>query len=169
MRWCRYEESIACRCTGRRKCGICRGCAGVHCKCIECWCRTCTERERQRQAKEENERKKREYELECAAEQERLLEEARLRMVTHNFQQASGVERTSSEEEVMNNADWRSSNPYRRLGLNFGASLADIKRNYYKLALMYHPDRRPGDEAAEAFVAVRQAYEELAVAHGADP
>jgi hypothetical protein len=83
--------------------------------------------------------------------------------------------RSLSEEEVLNNADWRSPNPYVRLGLGFGATLGEIKRNYHRLALTYHPDRRrgvgqaEGGEAVEAFVAVRQAYEELALAHGAEP
>ena len=33
-----FEESQSCKCKGRRKCQLCRGCTGVHCKCQSCWC-----------------------------------------------------------------------------------------------------------------------------------
>ena len=37
---------------------------------------------------------------------------------------------------------------YEVLGVQKGASADDIKKSYRKLAMKYHPDRNPGDEAA---------------------
>ena len=39
--------------------------------------------------------------------------------------------------------------PYRTLDVSKDASDAEIKRAYRKLARQYHPDRNPGDAAAE--------------------
>jgi molecular chaperone DnaJ len=51
---------------------------------------------------------------------------------------------------------------YAVLGLQHGASLADIKRAYRRLARRYHPGVNPGDRAAEAlFHCISEAYETL--------
>lgn len=51
---------------------------------------------------------------------------------------------------------------YEVLGLNKGASDADIKKSYRKLAKKYHPDLNPGNKEAEAkFKEVNEAYEVL--------
>ena len=51
---------------------------------------------------------------------------------------------------------------YDLLGLNRSASEADIKNAYRQMAKQYHPDRNPGDKAAEArFKEVNEAYEVL--------
>ncbi|MEZ4410816.1 MAG: molecular chaperone DnaJ [Polyangiales bacterium] len=51
---------------------------------------------------------------------------------------------------------------YDLLGVSRGASPEDIKQAYRKLALKYHPDRNPGDAAAEArFKEVSEAYHTL--------
>ena len=51
---------------------------------------------------------------------------------------------------------------YETLGLQRGASAQDIKGAYRKLAMQYHPDRNPGDEAAEhRFKEINEAYEVL--------
>jgi molecular chaperone DnaJ len=51
---------------------------------------------------------------------------------------------------------------YSTLGLRPGASAADIKRAYRRLARRYHPGINPGDRAAEAmFRKVSEAYETL--------
>ena len=42
-----------------------------------------------------------------------------------------------------------SEDPYRTLDVSKDASDAEIKRAYRKLARQYHPDRNPGDAAAE--------------------
>lgn len=49
--------------------------------------------------------------------------------------------------------------PYRTLGLAPGAPQEDVKRAYRKLASQLHPDRKPGDRAAEErFKEVNRAY-----------
>src|SRR5262245_42939904 len=51
---------------------------------------------------------------------------------------------------------------YEVLGLAKGASEADIKKAYRKLARQYHPDRNPGDKSAEArFKEVQEAHDVL--------
>lgn len=51
---------------------------------------------------------------------------------------------------------------YGLLGLQPGATPADIKRAYRRLARRYHPDINPGDRAAEAmYVRISEAYETL--------
>jgi DnaJ-class molecular chaperone len=48
---------------------------------------------------------------------------------------------------------------YQVLGVARGASLADIKKAYRKLARKHHPDLNPGDKAAEArFKDIQEAY-----------
>ncbi len=51
---------------------------------------------------------------------------------------------------------------YDTLGVKRGASEDEIKKAYRKLARQYHPDRNPGDKAAEArFKEIQQAYDVL--------
>src|SRR5690349_19394863 len=51
---------------------------------------------------------------------------------------------------------------YEVLGLEKGASEDDIKKAYRKLAVKYHPDKNPGDKAAEEkFKELGEAYEVL--------
>src|SRR4051812_13136220 len=52
--------------------------------------------------------------------------------------------------------------PYKTLGVDKKASAEDIKKAYRKLARQYHPDRNPGDDAAEErFKDIQQAYDVL--------
>eukprot|EP01059_Diplonema_ambulator_P002223 TRINITY_DN11879_c0_g1_i1.p1 TRINITY_DN11879_c0_g1~~TRINITY_DN11879_c0_g1_i1.p1 ORF type:complete len:293 (+),score=31.39 TRINITY_DN11879_c0_g1_i1:149-1027(+) len=50
---------------------------------------------------------------------------------------------------------------YAVLGLDIGASQADIKKAYHKLALKYHPDRAGEKADAEKFKVISEAYEVL--------
>jgi curved DNA-binding protein CbpA len=55
-------------------------------------------------------------------------------------------------------------NPYARLGLAPGASLADVKRAYRRLALHFHPDHA-GPGSLPTFMAVKTAYEWIVAHH----
>lgn len=55
---------------------------------------------------------------------------------------------------------------YEVLGVSRSANAEDIKKNYRKLALQYHPDRNPGDHAAEE--KFKEAAEAYAVLSDAD-
>lgn len=52
---------------------------------------------------------------------------------------------------------------YATLGVKRTSTLEEIRRNYRKLAIKYHPDRNPGNASAEAqFKDISQAYDVLA-------
>lgn len=58
----------------------------------------------------------------------------------------------------------RHSKDYDALELPMGASKVDVKKAYRRLAMMWHPDKHPGEgaEAAkEKFQAIQKAYDSL--------
>lgn len=59
----------------------------------------------------------------------------------------------------MTGQDWMEKDFYATLGVDKSADASDIKKAYRKLAKKYHPDRNPGDTAAEAkFKEIGEAY-----------
>lgn len=63
---------------------------------------------------------------------------------------------------LLNIATVMSQNFYEILEINREASEAEIKRQFRKLSLKYHPDKNPGnEESAETFKKINRAYEVL--------
>ncbi|MBI4607683.1 MAG: J domain-containing protein [Candidatus Rokubacteria bacterium] len=59
----------------------------------------------------------------------------------------------------MSSRRWPRKDYYQLLGVGTGAAEEEIKRAYRRLALQYHPDRNPGDRAAEErFKELSEAY-----------
>eukprot|EP00968_Pinguiococcus_pyrenoidosus_P017843 scaffold1804_cov263-Pinguiococcus_pyrenoidosus.AAC.24 len=56
---------------------------------------------------------------------------------------------------------WKSNDPYRRLQLTSDATAKDIRDRFKELARQWHPDKCRAPEAAEAFHAIREAYDVL--------
>lgn len=62
----------------------------------------------------------------------------------------------------MNNSEWANKNYYADLGVSSSASEDEIKKAYRKLARENHPDKNPGDKAAEdRFKKAAEAYDVL--------
>ncbi|MDO5495281.1 MAG: DnaJ C-terminal domain-containing protein [bacterium] len=62
----------------------------------------------------------------------------------------------------MTSPDWLDKDFYKTLGVSKDADAETIKKTYRKLARQYHPDKNPGDAAAEAkFKEVGEAYSVL--------
>ena len=50
---------------------------------------------------------------------------------------------------------------YSLLGLNPGASVAEIKKAYRRKVMQYHPDRNPDPRASSMFIRITEAYQYL--------
>ncbi len=82
-----------------------------------------------------------------------MMDKNSIRYVPAHLTQAS----SSAYNEIMDYKDY-----YKILGVEKNAADEDIKGAYRKLAMKYHPDRNPGDKAAEnKFKEINEAYEVL--------
>ena len=62
----------------------------------------------------------------------------------------------------MSTKDWLEKDYYKVLGVSKDAKPDELKKAYRKMAMKYHPDKNPGDAAAEAaFKEAAEAYEVL--------
>lgn len=72
------------------------------------------------------------------------------------------TEPTTGHDQPNPSEEISQSNYYETLGLNQNASQSEIRRAYLNLARQYHPDKNPGNDAAEAkFKEIGEAYEAL--------
>src|SRR5690554_2585712 len=70
--------------------------------------------------------------------------------------------RTRSGNVIIATVAGVSNNPYEVLGVSRTATDEDIRSAYRRLAMQHHPDRNPGDAAAEErFKSVSEAYATL--------
>ena len=106
-------------------------------------------------------------------EQERLLEAAAAR-VRNNQTKFRVTTATAAADEVLKKtinftlaveeieikypSHWQFQDPYARLGLPRGANQRDVKSQYRRLALVYHPDKSRIENTAIKFQAVTEAY-----------
>lgn len=70
-------------------------------------------------------------------------------------------ERRRREEQEQSQQQSRSPASLAVLGLTHSATIADIKRAYHRLALLYHPDKNPHPSAADRMKKINTAYADL--------
>jgi len=100
---------------------------------------------------------------------ERLLREAKERFLQRSAgQRAEDHAEKKAESEQRStftpsaqSPHWRFADPYRCLDLTRSSSVDEVKKQYRKLCLFYHPDKSKDPFAAEAFVAITKAYRQL--------
>lgn len=113
----------------------------------------------------------------AAQEQERLFREAAARvkgqeMAHRRIQIARGGVQFYSEPvkdvATLPKDHFKWSNLYSRLGLPQRAPFDDVKKNYRRLCLLYHPDKARGNEqeVQDRFQAIKDAYETISESHG---
>ena len=56
---------------------------------------------------------------------------------------------------------WTWSDSFARLGLPKNATIAQIKKQFRKMALKYHPDKNSGSGSLQAWHAIKEAYEKI--------
>jgi len=100
--------------------------------------------------------------------QERLLRESanRNRQKSMNKRKSECMNQTYSfikpaDVNILPKDHWKSSDLYYRLGLPRNASEVEIKKQFRKLALAYHPDKSTFVDGMTRFQAIKEAYELL--------
>ena len=100
-------------------------------------------------------------EEEAQREQERLLREAAARVREEATRNRAGISQPASDVNELNQDHWKSPDMYVRLGLARGAPIQLVKRQYRRLALLYHPDKSKYVHTTARFQAVTEAYKHL--------
>lgn len=100
-------------------------------------------------------------------EQERLFREAASRVRSHTkvhvIQQHdhSIFSEPVTDISKLPDSHWKFKDPYSRLGLPENSKTDLVKKHFRRLALLYHPDKAKGIDAANRFQAIKEAYELL--------
>jgi pyruvate/2-oxoglutarate dehydrogenase complex dihydrolipoamide acyltransferase (E2) component len=118
---------------------------------------------------DEHGRRKKEFEREQSVENERILEAWRQRLVAERaraqklaWENRQHRLRWEREQQLWHSeAKQADFGPWAVLGVQIGASQAEIKAAWRKKALQYHPDQNSDPSAESNFRAARAAYETL--------
>ena len=79
-----------------------------------------------------------------------------------HYTSSSSSSSSSSSAHLSGSPHWMSADPFFCLKLtNRNAPLAEVKAQYRRLCLLYHPDKSTHPQATEAFIAISKAYRML--------
>ena len=99
----------------------------------------------------------------CEEKKRYKLEKTRKDNLSNNQHQFESV---IDDVKSLPNDHWRSTCPFSRLGCPPTSSYNDVKKNYRKLSLIYHPDKAKYKDASDRFHAIKDAYETITEKNG---